>query len=103
MHTVIETPVFKRYADTIWSDVEREAFINWIAANPLEGDVMPGTGGLRKVRWSVSGSGKRGGSRIIYYNLLQDGQIWLLTVYTKSKFDNLPSRFLKQLKEELEL
>jgi len=102
VYTVIETSVFVRYAQAIWSDAEREAFINWIAAHPLEGDVIPGTGGLRKVRWSSSGSGKRGGSRVIYYNILQEGEVWLLIVYAKSEFDNLPSRFLKQLKEELD-
>jgi len=102
VYTVIETSVFVRYADAIWSDAEREAFVNWIAARPLEGDVIPGTGGLRKVRWSASGSGKRGGSRVVYYNILQEGQIWLLIVYAKSELDNLPSRFLKQLKEELD-
>jgi hypothetical protein len=71
----------------------------WIAENPLTGDVIPGTHGLRKVRWSRSGMGKRGGARVIYYNLLDDGCIWLLIAYTKAKFDNLPVDFLNQLKE----
>ncbi|MCL2626568.1 MAG: hypothetical protein FWD46_07125 [Cystobacterineae bacterium] len=103
MYTVIETSVFQRYADAVWSNAEREAFIHWLAAHPFEGNVIPGTGGLRKVRWGGSGAGKRGGTRVIYYNLLQEGQIWLLMVYAKSALDNLPSRFLKQLKEELGL
>jgi hypothetical protein len=50
MFTVIETPIFQQYAADIWTDTEREAFIVWLAANPEAGEVIPGTGGLRKVR-----------------------------------------------------
>ena len=99
MYTVIETEVFKRYAEPIWNDAERLEFITWLVADPWVGDVIPGTGGLRKVRWSCSGIGKRGGTRVIYYNLLSEGLIWLLIVYTKAKLDNLPIGFLNQLKE----
>ncbi len=81
MRTVIETEIFKRYADDIWSDPEREEFIAWIAANPLAGDVIPGSGGLRKVRWSRPGMGKRGGARVIYYNAEEAQAIWLLIVH----------------------
>lgn len=102
MYTIVETPVFLRYADGVWRDSEREDFIHWIANNPLAGDVIPGTSGLRKVRWSRAGMGKRGGARVIYYNLLDDGEIWLLIAYTKAKFDNLPASFLNQLREEIE-
>lgn len=101
MYTIIETPVFQKYASDIWLDHEREAFVAWIAENPLAGDVISGTHGLRKVRWSRSGKGKRGGARVIYYNLLDDGCIWLLIAYTKAKFDNLPTDFLNQLKEAI--
>lgn len=101
MYTIIETEVFKRYAESIWDDGERHEFIAWLAVNPLVGDVVPGSGGLRKVRWSRSGMGKRGGTRVIYYNTLSEGSIWLLIAYTKAKFDNLPAAFLKQLKEEI--
>jgi hypothetical protein len=101
MLTVIETSIFQRYANDIWRDGEREDFVTWIAANPLAGDVIPGTGGLRKVRWSRQGMGKRGGARVIYYNVLDNGEIWLVIAYTKAKFDNLPASFLNQLKEEI--
>jgi hypothetical protein len=101
MFTVIETPIFRKYAVEIWTDTEREAFIAWLAANPEAGDVIPGTGGLRKVRWKRAGMGKRGGARVIYFNQLDRGVIWLLIVYAKAKFDNLPTTFLNQLKEEL--
>ncbi len=102
MYTVIETEIFQRYAKEIWSRDELNEFINWIAQNPLSGDVIPSTRGLRKVRWRRSGRGKRGGARVIYYNMLENGKIWLLIVYTKAKFDNLPSSFLNQLAEEIE-
>lgn len=102
MLTLIETPVFKRYAAEIWSDDERLAFLSWLANNPLAGTVIPGAGGLRKVRWGRSGMGKRGGARIIYYNQLDDGCIYLLIVYVKAKFDNLPTAFLNQLLQEVD-
>jgi len=102
MYTVIETPVFKRLVDDIWSVDERQEFVVWLANNALAGDVIPGAGGLRKVRWSRAGMGKRGGVRVIYYNLLNDGIITLLMVYTKAKFDNLPPAFLRQLRDELD-
>jgi hypothetical protein len=102
MYTIIETAMFRRYAEQIWQDDEREAFINWLAADPLVGDVIPGTGGLRKVRWRRRGIGKRGGVRVVYYNTFEDGQVWLLIVYAKSKFDNLPASLLRQLREELD-
>ena len=101
MHTVAETEIFQRYAASIWSESERLEFIDWIAANPLAGDVIPGSGGCRKVRWSRSGMGKRGGARVIYFNVL-DGRIWLLIAYAKAKFDNLPAGFLSRLKAEVE-
>jgi hypothetical protein len=101
VRTVAETPIFQRYARELWSDAERCEFINWIAANPMAGDVIPGSGGCRKVRWAASGRGKRGGSRVIYFNTA-DEVVWLLIVYTKAKFDNLPADFLVQLKNGVE-
>jgi hypothetical protein len=99
--TVAETVFFQRYSSDIWSDAERIEFINWIAVNPLAGDVIQGSGGCRKVRWSRSGQGKRGGARVIYFNAA-DATVWLLIVYTKAKFDNLPTEFLVQLKRGVE-
>ncbi|RFO97495.1 transcriptional regulator [Rhodoferax lacus] len=101
MHTVSETEIFQRYAAVVWSDAARTEFINWIAANPLAGDVVPGSHGCRKVRWSRGGMGKRGGARVIYFNTVE-GRIWLLIVYAKAKFDNLPVEFLAKLKYEVE-
>lgn len=101
MRTVAETPIFQRYAAEVWNDAERERFISFIAANPEAGDLIRGSGGCRKVRWAASGRGKSGGSRVIYFNA-DDGTIWLLIVYAKAKFDNLPTSFLVELKQGVE-
>ena len=101
MRTVAETPVFQRYAAEVWTTAEREQFISFIASNPLAGDLIRGSGGCRKVRWSASGQGKRGGARVIYFNAAES-TIWLLIVYTKAKFDNLPTSFLIELKQGVE-
>jgi hypothetical protein len=101
VRTVAETPIFVKYAAQAWSAEERTEFINWIAANPTAGDVIPGSGGCRKVRWSASGRGRRGGARVIYF-LQAEHTIWLLIVYTKAKFDNLPTDFLAALKKGVE-
>jgi len=90
-----------KYASDVWSDAERIEFINWIANNPEAGDVIPGSGGCRKVRWSSAGQGKRGGARVIYFNATE-AAIWLLIVYKKAKFDNLPTAFLAELKKGVE-
>jgi hypothetical protein len=102
MYTVAETEVFIRAASEIWTDAERISFISWLAANPEAGDVIPGSGGCRKLRWSRAGMGKRGGARVIYYNQLERGEIWLLMVYVKAKFDNLPTSFLNHLREAID-
>ena len=101
MRTVAETPIFQRYAAEVWVEGEREQFINWIAANPEAGDLIRGSGGCRKVRWSRTGQGKSGGARVIYFNL-DETTIWLLIVYKKAKFDNLPTSFITQLKQGVE-
>ena len=102
MHTVIESPVFIEWSSKVWSDAERSEFIDWIAENALAGDAIPGTGSLRKVRWSRQGMGKRGGARVIYFNRLASGEIVLLMVYAKAKFDNLRPEFLLKLKERFD-
>jgi hypothetical protein len=102
MLTVIETPEFIAWSTQVWSDAERIEFIDWIADNALAGDVIPGAGSLRKVRWSRQGMGKRGGARVIYFNRLASGEIVLLLVYAKAKFDNLRPEFLLKLKERFD-
>jgi len=93
-----ETQVFIRYANEVWSEAERQEFINFIASNPEAGSIIRGSGGCRKVRWSRTGTGKQGGTRVIYF-LAPEGTVWLLIVYTKAKFDNLPTSFIAKLKQ----
>jgi hypothetical protein len=102
MYTVIETPTFVSDADDLWSVEERGAFCAWISANPEVGDVIPGSGGCRKVRWSRSGMGKRGGVRVIYFTRLANGEIWLLVMYAKNVVGNIPAHLLKAIREEIE-
>jgi len=101
MRTVAETEIFQRYAAEVWKDGEREQFITWIAANPESGAIITGSGGCRKVRWATTGQGKKGGARIIYF-LHSDGMVWLLIVYKKAKFDNLPTSFIAQLRKAVQ-
>ena len=101
MRTVAETAVFQRYAAEVWSEAELEQFITFIAASPEAGAVIRGSGGCRKVRWSTAGVGKRGGAGVIYF-IAHDGVVWLLIIYKKAKFDNLPTSFLVQLKQGVE-
>ena len=102
MYTIVETPTFARDAGTIWSEDERGAFCSWLAANPDVGEVIRRSGGCRKVRWAASGQGKRGGARIIYFNRLANGEIWLLLIYTKNVTVNIPAHLLKAIREAIE-
>lgn len=98
MFTIIETPTFEADARKIWTEEERNAFFACLAANPEIGDPVSGSGGCRKVRWSVAGSGKRGGVRVIYFTRLA----WLLVIYMKAVKENIPARTLKSIREVLE-
>jgi len=100
MFTVIETPEFIASAAGVWTDEERFEFIGWIAANPQAGDVIPGTHGLRKVRWAASGRGKRGGARVIYLVRTARGNLVLLTAYVKGRVENIPAHVLRTLMEK---
>jgi len=70
--------------------------------NPRAGNVIRGSGGVRKLRWAAPGRGKRGGYRVIYYVRHPKGVIWMLTIYAKSQIDSIPGHMLKQICEELE-
>lgn len=97
--TVIELPEFISQAKKCLEDDVKEDFINYIAQNPLSGDLMRGTGGARKVRWAAEKhKGKSGGVRIIYYYHDLDIPIFLFTVYPKNKKDNLTPAECNELK-----
>jgi len=87
--TVVETPTFLRQAAAIWSDDERMEFIDFIAGSPEAGDLIPETGGVRKVRWGRRGIGKRGGTRVIYFFFNTESPIYLLMAYAKGQSENL--------------
>ena len=88
-HTVVETEPFLRQAASLWSDEERQEFVSFIGSNKFAGAEIPGTGGLRKVRWSRAGMGKRGGARVIYYYYQETTPLYLLWAYAKSVQEDL--------------
>jgi mRNA-degrading endonuclease RelE of RelBE toxin-antitoxin system len=87
--TIVELTPFLRAAAKVWSEDERAEFVDYMAANPEAGDVIPETGGLRKVRWGRQGSGKRGGVRVVYYYYDMDLPLYLITVYAKAAREDL--------------
>jgi hypothetical protein len=99
--TVVESVLFARLWPDYWSPEEYGDFILYLAANPLAGDVIPGSGGCRKVRWVRPGVGKRDGVRVIYVLSLVPGVVVLLTIYSKSARDSLSADVLRKLLEAM--
>ena len=97
MHTVIETPTFQKQVADVWTEAERLDFINWISTNPEAGDVIPGAEGARKVRWATQGKGKRGGARVIYFNLTSAEIVLLVAVYAKADKENMTAKEIKRM------
>ncbi len=97
----IETPFFTTAVSRYLSDDEYAKLQAFLNARPDAGAIVPGSGGVRKVRWGTAGRGKRGGLRVIYYLRSAKGQIWMLTIYGKNVRENLPSHLLKQMKEAI--
>lgn len=95
----IETPIFTRLLADLLTDEEYRGLQNVLLENPEQGDLIKGSGGIRKLRHALSGRGKRGGVRVIYYWLRDDGQIYMLLIYPKSKKDNLTDRETALLRE----
>lgn len=77
----IEATAFTRHVYDYLTDKEYNGLQNLLASNPEMGRLVPGSGGVRKIRWAVSGRGKSGGVRIIYYFKRKDDEIWMLTIY----------------------
>jgi hypothetical protein len=84
------------------SDDEYAVLQQSLIVNPELGDVIPGSGGVRKLRWGVAGRGKRGGLRVIYFLRLRQSEIWMLALYAKNVADNIPAKVLKKIKEEID-
>ena len=89
LHGVAETPIYLARAEKLMSEAERISVIDLLAASPEVGDLIPGTGGLRKVRVPLAGRGKRGGARVIYYFYNETLPIYLLLAYAKNEQDDL--------------
>ena len=102
LFTVVETLLFQKQWPVYWSEEERGEFASYISEHPNAGDVVPESGGIRKVRWSRAGSGKSGGVRIIYFARVTEEEIVLLTLYAKAKTDNLTGPKLKETRRALE-
>jgi len=96
---IIENSVFTRRIKEIISDDEYGQLQRMLVGNPEAGIVIPGGGGLRKLRWAVSGKGKSGGLRIIYYWYVGEEIIYMLFVYKKSEQKDLTGKQIKVLKE----
>lgn len=100
----VEAPAFSRYRDEYLNDEEFAALQLALADNPEAGDLIPGAGGVRKLRWKDKRrkKGKRGGLRIIYYCFLKDEEIWLMTLYDKDEAADLSKDEKDQLRRALE-
>ena len=89
LHTVAETPEYIRQVEKLLSSDERSDLILYLAAPPRAGDLIEGTGGVRKLRWARGGRGKSGGVRVIYYVHSEAMPLYLLTLFAKSERANL--------------
>ncbi len=98
----IEAPGFTRILEQYLDDDEYAKLQSYLNQHPESGVIVPGSGGVRKLRWSTEGRGKRGGLRVVYYLLLRQGHIWMLTMYGKNVRENIPAHLLKQMKEAIE-
>lgn len=97
-----ETPVFTKLIKTLMDDDLYRQLQNFLMEQPEAGDLISGTGGLRKVRWNLPGTGKRGGIRVIYFWRVAEAQILMLLAYPKSEADDLTSSQKKQLRSIVE-
>jgi hypothetical protein len=98
----IEATAFTKYVYKYLSEIEYIGLQSFLLQQPESGKVVPGSGGVRKIRWGMSGRGKSGGVRVIYYFKRQDDEIWLLTIYSKAEEENIPAHVLRQIAKEIE-
>ena len=102
MISFIETKLFTRLVEQYLTDEEYSLLQQELIENPEVGSVIPGAGGVRKMRWALAGRGKRGGLRVIYFLRTRQGQVWMLTLYPKNVADNISAHVLKQIKDEID-
>lgn len=89
MQTIVELPEFLRKSEKLLTIAQRSSIINYLAEHPASGDIVQGTGGIRKLRWSAQSRGKSGGVRVIYYYHNETIPLFLLTVFGKGEKANL--------------
>lgn len=94
---IFETSIFTKKIAALLDDEEYRTLQNFLVEMPTSGDIIQGSGGIRKLRWGASGHGKRGGSRIIYYWATQHDQIFMLYAYAKNERDDLTKEQLAQI------
>ncbi len=99
MFTFVESVAFERHREVYLDDDEYAELQQYIMQNPELGNLVPGSGGLRKMRWRRPGMGKQGGLRVIYYVQYEPNKGWMLTLYSKSVNDNIPGQVLRQMLE----
>lgn len=102
MAVFFETPVFTRRVMELLPDDEYAELQRALVAAPDTGDVIPGSGGLRKLRWGAKGRGKRGGVRVIYFHVIRRDQFYMLLIYGKNEQDDLSPDQLRALKSAVE-
>lgn len=102
MLSFIETKLFSRLLGEYLTDDEYALLQEALIESPERGSVVPGSGGVRKMRWGQPGRGKRGGIRVIYYARTREGEIWMLTIYAKNEAENIPAHVLRKIKEEID-
>jgi hypothetical protein len=100
--TFVETPLFTRLVAEYLSDQEYGELQAALIENPEAGAIIPGSGGVRKLRWALPGRGKRGGLRVIYYLRSTQGLVWMLTLYPKNVAENIPAHVLRKILKEIE-
>ncbi len=102
MLTFVETPLFSKLVYDYLNDEEYGELQQHLAEQPESGAVVPGSGGVRKLRWGATGRGKRGGVRVIYFARVAKGVIWMLTIYAKNEAASIPAGILRKIREEIE-
>ena len=90
--SVVETPEFLSAVQKLMNDEERSLLVDYLAHNPTAGDLIPETGGVRKVRWGLEGRGKRGGARVIYFYHDASVPLFALTAFAKNERADLSQR-----------
>ena len=99
MFTFIESSAFERLCPSYLGPDEYDELQQFLIRHPEAGKRVPGSGGVRKLRWARTGIGKRGGLRIIYFVRYAPREFWMLTMYAKARHDTVPAHVLKQLLE----